>query len=117
MGRSLRFANEALALALELGALASLCYWGIVAGQNTAARLLLGIGCPAFAAAVWGLFAAPRARIKLPLAGVLTVKVIVFASAAAALFGAGLDALAIAFSALVVVNTTAVTIWRSRSPL
>ena len=117
MPRFLRFANEALALALELGALAALCYWGVAVGQNTAAKILLGIGCPAIAAVVWGLFAAPSARVKLPLVGVLAVKAIVFASAAAALFSAGHGVLAFVFSTLVVMNTTTVTIWRLRNPL
>ncbi|MFG2677337.1 YrdB family protein [Streptomyces sp. NPDC048445] len=40
-------ANEALSFALELFAVACLCWWGFAAGDGTVVHLLLGIGLPA----------------------------------------------------------------------
>jgi len=39
-----------------------------------AARIVLMMAIPALAAVIWGLFAAPRARFRLPVAGVLAVE-------------------------------------------
>ena len=78
--------NEGLAFLLELLALGGLAWWGADTGGGLAASILLGAGAPVVAAVAWGLFAAPRARVRLPLAGVLAVKVIVFGLAAAGVY-------------------------------
>ena len=91
--------NEVLAFLLELAALAILCWWGFATGP-----FVLGIGAPVLAAVVWGLFAAPRARFSLPRFGVLTVKVLVFGAATAALAALGLPIPAAVFAVIVVVN-------------
>lgn len=116
MSSVFRTVNDLLAFLLELAALAALCYGGFVIGGGTAVKLILAIGAPLLAAAIWGLFAAPRARVKLPLAGVLVVKALVFACATAALYAAGRDLLATLFAILVVANTTVVTVMRRSGP-
>lgn len=116
MSAPLRMINDALALLLELAALAALCYGGFVIGSATAVKLLLAIGSPLLAAAVWGLFAAPRAKVKLPLAGVLAVKALVFGAAVAGLYAAGQGILATLYAILVIANTTIVTIARRPTP-
>lgn len=98
-------ANETLAFLIEVAALAALGWWGFQAGGGLAAHALLGVGAPLLAAAVWGLFAAPRARVRLPLGGVLAVKAVVFGAATAALYGAGHPAMATAFAVVAVANT------------
>lgn len=70
-------ANEVLAFVLELVAIGALAWWGSTAQEGAAASAALGIGTPAAAVALWGLFAAPRAHFSLPLPGVLAVKALV----------------------------------------
>jgi Protein of unknown function (DUF2568) len=101
----LHAANEALAFLLELCMLAALAWWGATAVGALAGRVALAICCPLAAIIVWWLFAAPRARIRLPLAGVLAVKAVVFAAGTAALFAVGQHVLAIVFAVVAAVNT------------
>ncbi|MEV5956782.1 YrdB family protein [Streptomyces sp. NPDC051987] len=112
---SLRVINEGLAFLLEVVALAVLARWGWQAMDTAAARLLLAVAAPAAAAVLWGLFAAPKARIPVRLAGVLTVKVLVFGAAAAALYTMGLHAWAIGFAVVVTANTVLATLDRRSS--
>jgi hypothetical protein len=109
----LRWANDVLAFLLELAALAALGYWGFHVGRGVPAKILLGIGAPVLAAVVWGLFAAPRARFTLPLAGVLAVKVLVFGSATVALYTTGRHTLAVTFAIIVTINTILATLMRT----
>jgi Protein of unknown function (DUF2568) len=106
--------NEALAFLVELAALAALGWWGFTAGGPTMLRVALGVGAPLLAAVVWGLFAAPKAFVRLPLAGVLVVKAVVFGAATAALYAVGHPILATTYAVVVVLNTTYVT-FRRRS--
>ncbi|MGP9022637.1 YrdB family protein [Streptomyces sp. BR1] len=110
--RPLHVLNEGSAFLLELCALAALAWWGYRTGGNTAVSLLLAVAAPGAAAVVWGLFAAPKARIPVPLAGVLTVKALVFAAAVAGLYTVGHHTLAIAFAAVALLNTTVATLDR-----
>jgi hypothetical protein len=107
IGQAFHWANLALAFLLELCALAALGYWGVRTGGGPVTKTALGIGAPLFAAVLWGLFAAPRAPVSVPLVGFL-VEVAVFGSAAVALFATGHRVLAIAFVLLVVVNSVLV---------
>jgi hypothetical protein len=107
MGQAFHWANLALAFVLELCALAALGYWGVWVGGAQLTKAALGIGAPLLAAILWGLFAAPRAPVSVPLVG-LGVKVIVFGSAVAALYTTGHRGLAIAFGVLVVLNSVLV---------
>ncbi|MFE0647176.1 YrdB family protein [Streptomyces sp. NPDC059534] len=97
--------NEGLAFLLELAALAVLAWWGWEGAENVALRLLLAVAAPAVAAFAWGLFAAPKARIRLPLAGVLAVKALVFGGAALALHALDRPAWAASFAAVALANT------------
>ncbi|MFE5299636.1 YrdB family protein [Streptomyces sp. NPDC056632] len=104
--------NEGLAFLLELAALAALAWWGWQSVGNIALRLALALATPAAAAALWGLFAAPRARIRVPLPGVLAVKAVVFGAAVAALYALGRHTGAIAFGVVAVANTALATVDR-----
>jgi Protein of unknown function (DUF2568) len=106
--------NEVLAFLLEIIALLILADWGWHRGEASGTRLLQAIGAPLLAAVVWGLFAAPRAKFTIPLAGQLAVKVLVFGWATWALFDLKLPALGVVFALVVIVNTTAATVWRRR---
>jgi hypothetical protein len=100
----LHAANDALAFLLEVAALAALGWWGATRGNGTAAAVLLGVGAPLAAGVAWGLFAAPKAKVRLPMAGVLAVKALVFASAAAAIWAIGRPLVASAFAAVALAN-------------
>jgi polyferredoxin len=101
----LHAANEALAFLLELCMLAALAWWGATAVSALAGRVALAIICPLAAIVGWWLFAAPRARIRLPLAGVLAVKAVAFGAGTAALYAVGQHLLAIVFAVVAAVNT------------
>lgn len=102
--KSLHVVNEGLAFLLEVVALVLLAYWGFHAGSGTAAHWLLGLGAPALMVVVWGAFAAPKARVKLPLAGVMAVKVVVFGAATAAGYAAGWRAFSLVFGVVALAN-------------
>jgi Protein of unknown function (DUF2568) len=97
-------ANLTVAFLLELCALVALGYWGVQTGGGPVAKTALGVGAPLLAAALWGLFAAPRAPVSMPLVK-FTVELAVFGAAAVALYVTGHRALAAAFAVLVVVNS------------
>ncbi|MER5437717.1 YrdB family protein [Streptomyces sp. NPDC002790] len=109
---SLHVINEGLAFLLEVAALAVLAWWGWQTVDTTALRLLLAVAAPTVAAVLWGLFAAPKARIPVQLAGVLTVKVLIFGAAAAALYTMGRHGWATAFAVVVAANTVLATLDR-----
>jgi len=93
-----------LAFVAELAALAALAVWGWSAGGSTAGRLLLAVAVPLVAAVLWGVFAAPRARVRVP-ALTLLVKVVVFGAAVVALFATGHPVLAIVLAAAALLSS------------
>lgn len=109
MRQAFHWANLALAFALELCALAALCYWGFSVGGGPVAKAVLGIGAPACAAVLWGVFAAPRAVVSVPLLAFGT-RVLVFGSATLALYATGHRTLALVFAIVVIANTIMVRI-------
>jgi hypothetical protein len=100
--------NLGLRFILELGALAALGWWGSQVGSNTALHVVLAIAAPLAAAVVWGLFVAPKARVKVSEEMRLAIELAVFLAATAALALAwrvwpaiGLGGIAVANSAFV----------------
>ncbi|WLQ41038.1 YrdB family protein [Streptomyces laculatispora] len=115
-GRPWWGANEVLAFVLELVALGCLFAWGYGLGDGMAVQLLLGLVVLALAIAVWGLFCAPRARFRLPLAGVLAFKALVLGGSAVALYSMGHTVAGVVLGAVVVVNTSLTETFRRRPP-
>jgi hypothetical protein len=97
--------NEGLAFLLELLMLAGLCWWGAAQHASVAARIGLAVAAPAVAVIAWWLFAAPRARVCLPLAGVLAVKLVLFGAAAAGVYAIGQHVAGVVFGIIALVNT------------
>ena len=93
-----------VAFLAELAALAAFAGWGWSAVDATGWRLLLAVATPAVAAALWGVFAAPRAPVRVPALTVL-VKVVVFGAAVLALFATGHPVLAIVLGAAAVLSS------------
>ncbi|MGW1088557.1 YrdB family protein [Streptomyces sp. NPDC002596] len=113
-GRPWFMANELLAFVIELAALACLSWWGFTAGGGAAAQWLLGLGMPAVAIVLWGLFAAPRARVRLPLRGVLLVKAVVLGGGVYAVYRVGHPVAATVAGVVVVANTGLAEFFRRR---
>lgn len=101
----LTVANGGLAFALELGLLAALGYWGFRTGSTLLTRILLGLGAPALAATVWGLFlAAGGPTFRLPLAAEIPLKLAVLGTGALALHAVDRTPLALVFAGLTAVS-------------
>ncbi|MBD0675686.1 hypothetical protein BU198_34580 [Streptomyces sp. CBMA156] len=99
--------HAGLAFGLELGLLAALGYWGFGTGSGLGPRLLLGLGAPALAAVLWGLFlAAGGPAFRLPLAAEIVVKLLVLGTGALALHATGRTPLAVVYGALVAISVT-----------
>ena len=111
--RPLHAVNEALAFLLELVAFGLMAWWGFTTGSGLAVHLLLGIGTPALAMVLWGLVAAPKARFRVPLPGVLLLKAAVFGGAAVCLAALGHTGWALAFAVVALVNTAVATVDRN----
>jgi len=71
--------------------------------------VLLAIGLPAVVAVLWGTFAAPRARRRLPLRLRAPFELGVFAVASLALWRAGWVTAAVALAAIAAVNALLLT--------
>lgn len=87
----------------ELAMLAAFAYWGFHTA-NGVAGVLLGVGAPAVAATVWGLFLAPKRRIALPVAARVAIELAVFGTAVLALWATGQPSLAAGFAAAAVLQ-------------
>ena len=90
----------------------ALGYWGFHTGSTEALRWILGIGAPLLMAVVWGLFIAPSARFHVPDAIWILLQVVVFGSAAAALFASDEPTLGVVFLAAVILNALLMVLWR-----
>ncbi|MDT0432709.1 YrdB family protein [Streptomyces salyersiae] len=114
-GRPWFAANEVLAFVLELGVLGALAWWGFTAVDGALVSAVLGIGTPAAAAVLWGLFAAPRARFRGAPAGAPAVKALVLGGGAAAVYGVGHPVAAVVLAVVLVVNTACAEYFRGRA--
>jgi hypothetical protein len=98
--------NLALAFLLELCMLAALGYWGFTLDQPSAIRIGAGLGLPILAAAIWGVWMAPRASNRLPEPLHLIVELMIFGLAIGALYAAGRHQLALVFGLVYAINVT-----------
>lgn len=107
MLRNLVMGNAFLAFVLELAMLVFVAWWALALDDALWTRLLIAAACVGALVVLWGAFASPRARVPLPAAGTVAVKALAFGAGAAALWGLGLPAAAIAFAVLAAANTAA----------
>jgi hypothetical protein len=99
----MKAASLALRFLLELAAFAALGYWGFHEHDGLAA-VLLGLGAPMLAIALWGLFVAPRRRIRRGEALRWGAELPVFGAATTALIDGGALALGVVFGVLALAN-------------
>lgn len=104
----MRVVNLAIKFALELAALAAFAYWGTTL-PGTAASAITSISAPLAMIGLWGIFAAPRSRRRLPAGSRIPFELTVFALATGALLGSGEAMLAAAFATTAVLNTILLT--------
>jgi hypothetical protein len=93
-----------VAFLAELAALVALAVWGWSAVDSTSWRLVLAVAAPAAAGVLWGVFAAPRASVRVPVLTVL-VKVLVFGAAVLALVATGHPVLAVTLAAAALLSS------------
>jgi hypothetical protein len=95
--------NLGLKFVLELAAIAALANWGATLGSGAAAWLGAG-GAALLAMVLWGTFAAPKAKRRLPRSARIPFELTVFALAAVGLAVAASTTLAIVFAVVALVN-------------
>lgn len=108
----LKNANLALALLLEFGVLAALCYWGFSTGPTMLAKIGLGIGAPVVAIIVWALFGAPRSPRRLRGPWYWLLRIVFDALGVIALFATGLHALGLIFALVAILNCVLGYLWK-----
>lgn len=102
----MRAANLVLRFCLELGALASLAYWGATATGGIGA-FVLAVVTPLTGAVVWARFIGPKAPRRLDDPLRLFAELLVFAIGGLALAAAGRPTLAVVFGVLVLISEIA----------
>jgi hypothetical protein len=102
--------NALLAFALELAMLVFVAWWALALDlDGWWIRLVIAAAAVGALVVLWGAFAAPKARLPLPLAGTLAVKAVAFGAGTAALWGLGSPAAAVAFAVVAIANTAVAT--------
>lgn len=96
--------NDVLRFLLELFALFSLGFWGYLAWPFPWPGVLFMIGTPLFAAVVWGLFRAPKARFPLDPVGRGIVEIAVFGAATIAWAMLEYPVIAVVFGVLALIS-------------
>jgi hypothetical protein len=86
---SLRAINLGLRFVIELCLLAAFAYWGSRVSDSTAVNVAVAIAAPLAAAAIWGLWIAPKSQRRLPEPRRFALELVLFGLAAAALIDAG----------------------------
>jgi hypothetical protein len=104
----LRAVNLAVKFGLELAAVAAFAIWG-ASTDGTGASILLAVVAPALAVVLWGRFAAPNSRHRLPTSARIPFELIVFGLAALALLAAGHDLAAIIYASTAAINALFLT--------
>jgi hypothetical protein len=109
--QSFRAINLAVRLALELGAVAALAYWGFETGGSTAASIALAIAAPAIMIVAWGAFVAPKSKYSLPKTAKWLLGLAILLIAAVALADAGSLTLAVIFGVIATINAALMAVW------
>jgi Protein of unknown function (DUF2568) len=105
---ALRAGNLALKFAVELAAIAALAYWG-ASLSGPLLPVLMMVLAPAAMIALWGRFAAPRAKRRLSRPARIPFELTILLLAAVALLAAGADVLAVVLAGVVVLNALLLT--------
>jgi hypothetical protein len=108
----LKALNLLLSFLLELAMLAALATFGITVGKNAFAVGILGLGLPLLAAVLWGIFAAPKSRHRLPQVPRLLFALLMFGLSDTALYSAGRTAWALDLAVIGLMNLILAYTWK-----
>lgn len=113
--RELVILNALLAFVLELTMLVFVAWWALLLDVAWWARILIALVLVGGLAVLWGTFASPRARVALPVFGIVAVKVIAFGAGALALWGVGGPVAGAVFAVVAAVSVAVTTFVRTRA--
>lgn len=82
-------ANLALRFLLEISSLVAFSFWGGYAGATPLLGTTLAIATPLAAASLWGAFVSPKARVAVAWPVRITIELVIFGFAIAALAAMG----------------------------
>ena len=105
---AVRSSNLVAKFVLELAAVAAFAYWGGTVASGVAA-VVVAVGAPLAVCFLWGAFAAPRARRRLPTPARVPFELGVFAAATVALVVALSATVAVVFACAVLINAALLT--------
>ena len=89
---------------LEIAMLVSFMYWGFHLDASLFVKILFGVGAPILVAVIWGTFIAPKASIPVSVPIRILLQIILFSSAAMALYFSEKGTLAIIFGTVVLIE-------------
>ncbi|USK36533.1 YrdB family protein (plasmid) [Bacillus sp. F19] len=101
-----QYAVLAIFFLLELSALMAFMYWGFQIDKEMLIKILFGLGTPILVAIIWGTFIAPKASIPVSVPVRIFLQLIIFGSAAAALYYSEKSTLATIFFIVVLIDMT-----------
>lgn len=108
----IKLVNLGIRFLLELCLLVIFGYWGFRTGENGLMRILLGLGTPILTAVVWAMLLAPNSATRLHQPWLFLLENAIFGLAIWALYHTGRISLAVAFSAIYILNKILMMIWR-----
>ena len=100
----IQYAIISIFFLLEIAMLVSFMYWGFHLDNRLLIKILLGIGTPIVVAIIWGVFIAPKASIPVTVPIRVFLQIILFGSAAVALYFSEKGTLAIIFGTIVLIE-------------
>ncbi|MFB7249293.1 YrdB family protein [Microbacterium sp. NPDC056234] len=113
--RELVMLNAILAFLLEIAMLVFVAWWALLLDVPWWVRILIAFAAVGVLVVLWGTFASPRARVRLPVAGVVAVKVVALGAGVLALSGVGSAVAAVVFAVVAAANVAITTFVRSRA--
>lgn len=110
----MRNINLVFRFVLELVVLVALFLWGVSVSSELLLQVVLGLGAPAAALTVWGLFVSPRASRRLPDPQRLAVEVVVFGAGVLAFIAMGDWPLGLLLAAAAAISLVLMSHWGQR---
>ena len=108
----LKSLNLLVRFLLELCMLVAVGYWGFKTHSIWTTKIIFGIGLPVLIAAVWGLFAAPKAPYHLTGVAHIVLSLILLGSGAIALFASGRANLGWIYTIVLITNQILLVVWK-----
>ncbi|MFN8251900.1 MAG: YrdB family protein [Ferruginibacter sp.] len=108
----IKYLSMTLAFFLELCMLAALGWWGFQQGGTTLSKYAIAGVLVLVASVLWGIFAAPKSKRRLPIVPRLFFQFAMFLTAAFLLYLSGETTLAIWFAVLALLSTAGSAVFK-----